>query len=119
MSVEMLVVRLHSSMDLSHPLGGLFDAEDSYGPFAVYGAIEAQNPGADNRLLMGPWYHGQWAWDDGASLGNVHFGSNTAERYKEMELEFFTPRSNEPKALAPTMCMRTSLDALPPSTERS
>ena len=70
-------------------VGGLFDAEDSFGPFAVYGAIEAQNPGADNRLLIGPWYHGQWAWDDGASLGNVHWGANTGERYKQMEMEFF------------------------------
>ena len=70
-------------------VGGLFDAEDLYGAFAVYDAIEKQNPGASNRLLMGPWSHGQWAFDEGEHLGNVHWGANTGERYKAMELEFF------------------------------
>ncbi len=70
-------------------VGGWFDAEDLYGPLATYAAIEKQNPGASNRLLMGPWFHGQWQFDDGDNLGNVHWGSNTAERYQASELEFF------------------------------
>ena len=70
-------------------VGGLFDAEDLFGPFATYDAIESQNPGASNRLMMGPWFHGQWAWDEGEKLGNVHWGTATAERYKEAEKVFF------------------------------
>jgi putative CocE/NonD family hydrolase len=70
-------------------VGGWFDAEDLFGPLATYAAIENQNADVSNRIMMGPWSHGQWAWDDGASLGNVHWGFNTAERYKEAELEFF------------------------------
>ena len=70
-------------------VGGLFDAEDLFGPLATYEAIERQNPGASNRLLMGPWFHGQWAWDDGENLGNVYWGSATAERYMEAEKVFF------------------------------
>ena len=41
-------------------VGGLFDAEDLYGPFNTYRAIEEQNPGIFNVLVMGPWRHGTW-----------------------------------------------------------
>jgi putative CocE/NonD family hydrolase len=70
-------------------VGGWFDAEDLYGPLATYAAIEKQNPGASNRLLMGPWSHGQWAFSEGTNLGNVHWGADTGERYKAMERQFF------------------------------
>jgi len=71
-------------------VGGWFDAEDSFGPLAVYKAIEKQNPAStENRLVMGPWYHGQWAAGDGEKLGNVHYGFNTTKHYKELEDKFF------------------------------
>jgi len=71
-------------------VGGLFDAEDCWGAWHTYEAIEKQNPpAASNRLMMGPWSHGQWAGGGGEHLGNIHFGSNTGEHYKEVELEFF------------------------------
>jgi putative CocE/NonD family hydrolase len=71
-------------------VGGWFDAEDSFGPLAVYAAVEEQNaPSTDNFLIMGPWYHGQWAGGVAENLGNVHWGFNTAKKYKELELEFF------------------------------
>ncbi len=44
----------------------------------------------NNKMVMGPWYHGQWASRDGSSLGNVRFGSNTAEWYQNnIEIPFF------------------------------
>jgi uncharacterized protein len=71
-------------------VGGWFDAEDLWGALATYRAIEARNPPTlSNRLLMGPWSHGQWAWNPGEKLGNVHWGSATSERYKRMERTFF------------------------------
>ena len=70
-------------------VGGWFDAEDLYGALATYAAIEEQNPGISNRIIMGPWSHGQWAWDDGENLGNVHWGSSTSDLYKAAQLEFF------------------------------
>ena len=70
-------------------VGGWFDAEDLFGPLATYAAIEEQNPGVSNRIIMGPWSHGQWGYDDGDNLGNVHWGSNTTDRYRAAELEFF------------------------------
>ncbi|MEQ1746702.1 MAG: CocE/NonD family hydrolase [Saprospiraceae bacterium] len=72
-------------------VGGLFDAEDCFGAWALYKAIEAQNPQtASNRLVMGPWSHGGWARGTGEKLGNVSFGQATSTFYeKEIELPFF------------------------------
>lgn len=71
-------------------VGGWFDAEDLWGALHTYAAIERQNPSSHpNRLLMGPWSHGQWAFGTGENLGNVHWDAATSERYKEMERTFF------------------------------
>ncbi len=71
-------------------VGGWFDAEDLYGPLQTYRAVEKQNPGIFNVLVMGPWAHGQWSRADGAKLGHIHFGANTAEFFqKAIELPFF------------------------------
>lgn len=70
-------------------VGGLFDAEDCFGAWRTYEAIEKKAKN-NNRIVMGPWYHGQWSRGDGTSLGNVKFGSNTSTYYQnEIELPFF------------------------------
>lgn len=70
-------------------VGGLFDAEDCFGAWRMYEAFEKKGR-HDNKLVMGPWYHGQWASRNGSSLGNVQFGSNTAEWYQnQIELPYF------------------------------
>jgi putative CocE/NonD family hydrolase len=71
-------------------VGGWFDAEDLYGALHVYSAIEKQNPGIYNAIVMGPWQHGGWARTDGDRLGNVRFGGKTSIYYREkIELAFF------------------------------
>jgi putative CocE/NonD family hydrolase len=71
-------------------VGGWFDAEDPQGPFTTYGAIEKQNPGIVNSLVMGPWVHGGWARGEGARLGHVNFDSKTSEYFrKELQFPFF------------------------------
>jgi len=72
-------------------VGGNFDAEDNWGAWNAYKAAEANNKAKDfNRIVMGPWYHGQWAGKDGTHLGNVCFGSNTSEWYQQnIEVPFF------------------------------
>jgi len=72
-------------------VGGLFDAEDCWGAWNAYKAAEENNPGkAFNKIVDGPWYHGQWASNDGTHLGNVRFGSNTSEWYQQhIEIPFF------------------------------
>ncbi len=71
-------------------VGGWFDAEDLYGALHTYKAIESQNPATlSNRLVMGPWFHGEWQTKTGEKLGNIHFGSATADFYRKLELQFF------------------------------
>lgn len=71
-------------------VGGLFDAEDCWGAWNLYKAIEKQSPSTNNRIVMGPWYHGQWASNDGTQLGNIKFNSNTSQWYQNnIELPFF------------------------------
>lgn len=70
-------------------VGGLFDAEDCFGAWNLYKAIE-KNAHNNNRLVMGPWQHGGWAKTTGEYLGNVRFGSKTSEWYqKHIEEPFF------------------------------
>ncbi|MEO6681835.1 MAG: CocE/NonD family hydrolase [Ginsengibacter sp.] len=70
-------------------VGGLFDAEDTYGAWNSYKAAEKQSPKTNNRIVMGPWYHGQWS-REGSFLGNVRFGANTSKYYQDsLETPFF------------------------------
>jgi putative CocE/NonD family hydrolase len=70
-------------------VGGLFDAEDLFGAWKTYEAIESKASN-NNRIIMGPWSHGQWARGEGNSLGNVEFDSNTSWYYQnEIEMPFF------------------------------
>jgi uncharacterized protein len=71
-------------------VGGLFDAEDVFGAWSLYKAIEEKAKN-NNKLVMGPWFHGQWGGrGDGSSLGNIRFGSKTSEWYQNnIEVPFF------------------------------
>lgn len=64
-------------------VGGWFDAEDLQGPFTLFHAIEQDDPGIFNALVVGPWVHGGWAWADGNHLGRVSFASNTGDYYRK------------------------------------
>ena len=70
-------------------VGGLFDAEDCWGAWNCYKATEKQSPQTNNRIVMGPWYHGQWS-REGSYLGNIQFESNTSDYFqKNFEIPFF------------------------------
>ncbi|MCM4155636.1 CocE/NonD family hydrolase [Gramella sp. AN32] len=71
-------------------VGGLFDAEDLYGPFNIYKKIE-ENSDNYNMLVYGPWSHGDWARETGRhSVGNVYFGDSLSTAFqKDYETEFF------------------------------
>ena len=71
-------------------VGGWYDAEDLAGPIKLFYALEKNGPRAPNTLVMGPWRHGGWSRGDGDALGNLRFGSKTAEFYREkIEFPFF------------------------------
>jgi putative CocE/NonD family hydrolase len=78
---------------VDHPVlvvAAWFDAQDFYGPFRMYRALREKNPGNKTMLVVGPWLHGGWARGAGDTLGNISFGSRTAEYFRTaIELPFF------------------------------
>lgn len=71
-------------------VGGWFDAEDLAGTLKTFRAIETQSPSTVERFVMGPWFHGGWGRSPGSKLGDISFGSNTSEFFRdEIELPFF------------------------------
>jgi len=72
-------------------VGGWYDAEDLYGPLNIYKTIENENPQAKNTIVMGPWMHGDWAWERGKqTVNHIYYGDSISTFYqKEMERTFF------------------------------
>jgi uncharacterized protein len=71
-------------------VGGWFDAEDLSGTLKTYQAIQKQSPGTAEKLVMGPWVHGGWESSKGEKLGDISFGSNSADFFRdEIEFPFF------------------------------
>ncbi len=71
-------------------VGGWFDAEDLEGPMKTFRTINKNDPATTNILVEGPWSHYVWSVVDGHKLGNVDFGSNTAEYFRaQIEFPFF------------------------------
>jgi uncharacterized protein len=64
-------------------VGGWFDAEDLQGPFSTFHAIDKNNSGIFNALVVGPWVHGGWGRYDGDRLGRVEFAFNTGDYYRK------------------------------------
>jgi putative CocE/NonD family hydrolase len=71
-------------------VGGWFDAEDLSGPFKTFHAIDQNNPGIANSLVVGPWVHGGWAISDGDHLGDVQFAAKTSDFFRaNIQFPFF------------------------------
>ena len=107
-------------------VGGWFDAEDLYGPLHVYRSVEGANPDVDNRIVMGPWRHGGWGRSAGDHLGEIPFGANTAEYFREkVEAPFFRhhladgppPPEFEARAFETGANRWHSFDQWPPKTD--
>ena len=71
-------------------VGGLFDAEDLWRTLESFKAIEQQNPGHKNSLILGPWFHANWTYGNDWHLGDVAYDSTTTEWFRShVELPFF------------------------------
>jgi putative CocE/NonD family hydrolase len=71
-------------------VAGWWDQEDFYGPLAIYERIERFDRENRNFLVVGPWNHGGWNRADGQRLGNIDFGSNTAQYFRDsIQVPFF------------------------------
>ncbi len=106
-------------------VGGWFDAENLFGALQCYRTIETSTPGATNTIVMGPWFHGQWARDPGEKMGNASFDAKTGDFYREQIIfPFFEYHLNgkaDPK-LPEAMVFQTGVnqwrkhDAWPPKS---
>jgi uncharacterized protein len=67
----------------------LWDQEDIYGNIALYKALKAQQADTSNvYLVIGPWFHHQERLD-GSAIGQIRFGSDTAEYFRKNLLRPF------------------------------
>jgi len=89
--VRNLTPHMHGVKAAVMDVGGWFDAEDLSGPVQVFHSIDTLSPEAkENTLVEGPWFHGQWARDNGEHLGDVHFEGEQSVFYREhIEAPFF------------------------------
>jgi hypothetical protein len=71
-------------------VGGFWDQEDFFGPIAIYKALEPNDTQALNRIVIGPWNHGQWGRGDGGALDQVNFKSPAGRYFREkIQAPFF------------------------------
>jgi putative CocE/NonD family hydrolase len=71
-------------------VAGWWDQEDFYGPIAIYLEREKYDSTHSNFLVVGPWRHGGWNVPKGDSLGNISFGTPTAQYFREkIQAPFF------------------------------
>ena len=116
---------LHNITAAFLTVGGFYDTEDIHGPWWVYGSIEKQSAGADNRVIVGPWSHGGWSNGDGNTLGTLRWEYKTGPFFRDsVEYPFFAhylAGAPDPK-LAKVMVFRTGgdkwdgYDAWPPKS---
>jgi len=71
-------------------VAGWWDQEDFYGPLKIYETLEPHDTKRFNYLVVGPWNHGGWRGRTGDKLGNIEFGSPTAQYFrKNIETPWF------------------------------
>jgi putative CocE/NonD family hydrolase len=80
-------------------VGGWYDTEDLYGPLKTYKTMSKNNKKEHIKLVMGPWYHGQWNSGKGSKMGEAEFGFNTSAWFqKRVLLPFFNKHLKDGEA---------------------
>jgi len=87
----------------------LWDAEDIYGPIAVYKAIKPNDKDNKVFLVLGPWNHGGQD-GDGSKLGAIRFSSDTGLHFREEILMPFLDRYLKDDASAPPIAPVTAFE---------
>lgn len=71
-------------------VSGWYDANNLHGALLVHDAVERQSRGTSNRIVLGPWSHGQWSRGTGDALGDLRFGASTSQYFRDsIEFPFF------------------------------
>lgn len=69
---------------------GWWDAENLGGALDIYDKLEPLDDKKLNRIVVGPWSHGQWSRGPATNLGAYEFGSDTVAFYQRgVEAPFF------------------------------
>jgi len=108
-------------------VGGWWDQEDFYGPLKIYELLERHDSLNRNFLVVGPWNHGGWARGPGNQLGNIRFGVNTGEYFRDsVQATFFAHYlKDKPLDLPEALTFEAGAnrwvrsDAWPPRTSRA
>jgi putative CocE/NonD family hydrolase len=70
-------------------VGGWYDESNLFGTLAAYRTIEKQDPNALNVLVMGPWEHMGWEFNNtGDRYGDHALGSATSQHFRAMQRKF-------------------------------
>ncbi|MDE1918956.1 MAG: CocE/NonD family hydrolase [Sphingomonadales bacterium] len=82
-------------------LQGLWDQEDMYGAVHSYEALTAAGHGANNHLVMGPWYHSQIN-RSATELGPLKWKGDTAADFRrDVLIPFFDEYLKDRKQATP------------------
>jgi uncharacterized protein len=69
---------------------GWWDAENLGGALDLYARLESLDERSLNRIVVGPWFHGQWSRGPGDRLGEYEFGGDLTAYYQQkIEAPFF------------------------------
>jgi putative CocE/NonD family hydrolase len=96
------LVAAHPSTIPTMWLQGLWDQEDMYGAIHTWEALKAKGMIANNRLVMGPWFHSQ-VNGAAANLGPLKWKGDTAADFRRTVLiPFFDTYLKDRKPAEPT-----------------
>ena len=72
-------------------VAGFWDQEDPWGPWQIFRHEAQKDPGHNDFVVAGPWYHGQWHANQAESIGLVSYGGHdTAKEFRaDIEAPFF------------------------------
>src|SRR5271155_923888 len=92
----------------------LWDQEDIYGNIALYKALKARQADTSNiYLVIGPWFHHQERLD-GSAIGQIRFGSDTAEYFRKFLLrpffDHYLKDTAPPLDIAPVTAFETGMN---------
>ena len=88
-AVPPVLTGVHSAMLV---VGGWFDAENLYGPLAVYKTLKRQDSAAKVTLVMGPFRHGGWEAPNvlHSVHGDIYFGDSLETKFqRDVEAPYF------------------------------
>ena len=88
---EAWVNQLHSSPVPNLNVAGFWDQEDPWGPWQIFRNSDHDGANAQNIIVAGPWFHGEWQAPKAENIGAISFGGHeTAREFREqLEAPFF------------------------------